>query len=326
MVDIPIQKIILLSFLSKYLDGLSLPSDEIISRHNVTSSVVMLGCHTHCEDEEKCVGFNYRTTKNVENCQLTNVTNNRENLKRGDWILMRNAEAVGRYNNPGQSCLDILQRTERASLGNGEYWVLLDNKPLNVYCDMKADGGGWTLVNNLVQNGSKEMDWFLANDYRRISEYKNKNLALSTYALRDLRSKMSFNQIRFFCRKKIPGRVLDIATKTNSLGQQVIKYFTAQTNTFPKSCGSYYRLPDDNSILASQCSRWGRESNNTYFVGKWGIDGSQVKARLFNHPAFVSGQAQWFTGGSKQRWECDDFYSISGYTISPDDFWKIFVR
>ena len=170
------------------------------------------------------------------------------------------------------------------------------------------------------------MDWHLANDYRQISDYKNQKLALSTYALRDLRSKMSFNQLRFFCRKKIPGRVFDIATnRTTSLGELVIKYFTAQTNTFPKSCGSYYRLPNDNSTLAGQCSQWGRESKK-YFVGQWHHDGFSVESRLFNHAAFVGGKAHWLIGQSNGRWECDDFEKTSGYTISRNDFWKIFVR
>ena len=54
----------------------------------------MLGCHIHCKGEKECVGFNYRTKRNVENCQLTNVTENRENSNKGDWILMRDSEAV----------------------------------------------------------------------------------------------------------------------------------------------------------------------------------------------------------------------------------------
>ncbi|XP_028408880.1 adhesion G protein-coupled receptor E2-like [Dendronephthya gigantea] len=54
----------------------------------------MLGCHNHCKDENKCVGFNYRTTKNVENCQLTNVTKEREKVKAGDWVLMLDIEAT----------------------------------------------------------------------------------------------------------------------------------------------------------------------------------------------------------------------------------------
>ena len=48
---------------------------------------------------------------------------------------------VGNYSNPGNSCLDILQRTTGTSLSSGDYWIVLDNKPLKVYCDMKVDGG-----------------------------------------------------------------------------------------------------------------------------------------------------------------------------------------
>ena len=170
------------------------------------------------------------------------------------------------------------------------------------------------------------MDWSLENDYQKISEYKTKKLALSTDALRDLRSKMSVNQIRFHCHKKIPGQVFDIATnKTNKLGQEVIKYFTAQTNIRPESCESYYRLPDDNSTLASNCSQWARESK-TKDVGKWHGDGAPVEDRLFNHVAFILHKTHWLIQQPGGRWECDDFIYTNGYTISRNDFWKVFVR
>ncbi|XP_028417282.1 uncharacterized protein LOC114541680 [Dendronephthya gigantea] len=188
---------------------------------------------------------------------------------------------------------------------------------------MESDGGGWTLVSNLVLNQSKSMDLFLTNDYKQISEYKNQKLALSTFALRDLASNMPFNQLRFFCRKKIPGRIFHIATnKSNSLGQEVVKYFTAQTNTPPKSCGSYYRLPDDNSTMASQCSRWGVESG-IFEVGKWNHDGVPVKERLIDLSVFIVHKAHWFNKQLSDRdWECDDLRE----PISQNDFWKIFVR
>ena len=48
---------------------------------------------------------------------------------------------VGSSSNPGNSCLDILQRTKGTSLSSGDYWIVLDNEPLKVYCDMKGDGG-----------------------------------------------------------------------------------------------------------------------------------------------------------------------------------------
>ena len=183
--------------------------------------------------------------------------------------------------------------------------------------------GGWTLITNLVLEKSEGMDWSLTKKYRQIKEYKTNKLALSTDGLHTLGTKMSFEQLRFFCHKKIPGRTFDIATTTNSSGNQVVQYFTAQTNDLPESCGSYYRLSDDNSKLAGQCARWGYQ-NSTKFVGKWHSDASS-KNRLLDHAAFVNGEVHWHVEKSKGRWECDDFEN-AGYTASSGDFWKIFVR
>jgi hypothetical protein len=186
--------------------------------------------------------------------------------------------------------------------------------------------GGWTLITNLVLKQSRGMDWSLANDYRQINESNKEKLGLSTHALRALGTKMPFKQLRFFCRKKIPGRSFDIATKINSLGHDVVQYFTAQTSTFPISCGSYYRLTDDNSILADQCSQWGYQSKH-YQVGKWHHEGYASNDRLFNCLAFVGFKAHWLVANvANGRWECDDFISSTGYAISAGDFWKIFVR
>ena len=169
------------------------------------------------------------------------------------------------------------------------------------------------------------MNWPWTNDYHEIDKYKNHKLALSTSGLCALGTKMSFSQLRFFCRKKIPGRTFDIATTNNvKLGKKVIQYFKAQTNTMPESCGTYYRLPDDNSILASQCARWGY--NSKYQVGLWHHGGRSSSARLFDHPAFVGSQVHWLVGQSNSRWECDDYIATKGYTVSAGDFWKIFVR
>ena len=165
------------------------------------------------------------------------------------------------------------------------------------------------------------MDWSLTDDYRQIEEYKTNKLALSTDGLRTLGTKLSFKQLRFFCHKRIPGRTFDIATTTNSSGNHVVQYFTAQTNIFPESCGSYYRLSDDNSKLATQCARWGFQSN--YFVGKWHHEHGAIANRLVDHAAFVAGEAHWYVQQSDGRWECDDYI---GNKVSSGDFWKIFVR
>ena len=188
--------------------------------------------------------------------------------------------------------------------------------------------GGWTLITNLVLEQSEGMDWSLTKKYRQIKEYKTNKLALSTDGLHTLGTEMSFEQLRFFCHKKIPGRTFDIATTTNSSGNQVVQYFTAQTNDLPESCGSYYRLSDDNSTLAGQCARWGYQ-NRKKFVGKWHSDGGPASSenRLLDHAAFVDGEVFWLVEQSNGRWECDDFaINNEGYTVSSGDFWKIFVR
>ena len=169
------------------------------------------------------------------------------------------------------------------------------------------------------------MDWTLADDYRQIQEYKNNKLALSTYALRTLGTKFSFKQLRFFCRKKIPGRTFDIATATNSSGKHVVQYFTAQTNTLPKSCGSYYRLSDDNSVLPGECDEWGLRHS-----GEWNYYDNANKPslaeRLLDHPAFIGYKVHFVVQQSGGRWECDDWEHTAGYALSSGDFWKIFVR
>ena len=169
------------------------------------------------------------------------------------------------------------------------------------------------------------MDFSLTGDYRQIKEYKTNKLALSTDGLRTLGTKLSFKQLRFFCHKKIPGRTFDVATTTNSSGDHVVQYFTAQTNNLPDSCGSYYPLSDDNSTLADQCARWGDQHQN-FFIGKWGYEGTLTANRLLDHAACVVAEANWLVYQPDGRWECDDWIFKAGYTVSSGDFWKIFVR
>ena len=77
------------------------------------------------------------------------------------------------------------------------------------------------------------------------------------------------------------------------------RYFTAQTDEFQESCGTYLSLIDDNSQLSPNCAKWKRQS------ARWSQKCVKGNQRLINHVAFIEGHYHWYTLGT-HRWGCDD--------------------
>ena len=119
--------------------------------------------------------------------------------------------------------------------------------------------GGWTLVYNLVLQTSNTFSFALEKNWKSISNYTTGKIVLTADALGDLMRKMPFQQLRFHCFKKNPGRTFHVVTNKNTLGRNVVKYFTAQTDVVPKSCHSFHPVFDDNSELSPNCSQNGRK-------------------------------------------------------------------
>ena len=142
-------------------------------------------------------------------------------------------------------------------------------------------------------------------------------MVLTKTAMNELRTHLSFTQLRFHCSKN-NGRTFHVTTAANCTGEAVVKYFSGQTDVQAASCGSYVRMENDNSRLAGVCQKW-------YNGGKWGLamPNTNDQARLYNLPAFVPRLYLWVLRyGPGKRWECDDY--LVGVTTG--DFWKIYVR
>ena len=154
--------------------------------------------------------------------------------------------------------------------------------------------------------------------YTGVSRYRNNRMVISPDGMRELRSRVSFTQLRFHCRKQQHGRTFHVKTAANSSGEAVVGFFGGDTDVFPKACGSFEKLKGDNSVLASKCVEWGKE-NGVFHVGKWGHEGNK---ELYIYSAFIAYYHHWATWPGHGRWECDDYRN----DLTRGDFWKIYVR
>ena len=156
-----------------------------------------------------------------------------------------------------------------------------------------------------------------SNSYRMIlAEYGLNNRLLMREGFAALHEDMAFTQIRFYCFKKKPGRVFHIMTNKNSTGTDVVKYFTT-SDDMPVACGSFTRLPDDNSSLAANCDKWGHPTLN-----RWGHRDYRKNHRLFSRPMAWRLELFYRIHGTVY-YKCDDNVNED---LSLHDTWKIFVR
>ena len=183
--------------------------------------------------------------------------------------------------------------------------------------------GGWLLISNAVINSSSATPQLsVETSYRGISNYRNNQTFLEKIAIKELRTHLSFTQLRFHCSKQ-QGRTFHVTTVANSTGEAVVQYFSGQTDVQPDACGSFHKMENDNSKLAGDCSKWGYNGTR-YYVGKWGHDRNQD--RLYYFAAFEVGLFHWMLDPNKlSPWMCDDNRD-SLVVVSPGDFWKVFVR
>ncbi|KAL9987345.1 hypothetical protein ACROYT_G001635 [Oculina patagonica] len=280
-------------------------------------------CFFVCSLEETCQSVTFLW--NDKECQIKKET---KKSRPGNFV--ENPAATYMENNfrakkgskssvPGSSCEDILISGE--SEGDGEYWIdpADSGDPFTVFCDMTTDQGGWTLISRFRMNDANSLnDAGLNSDsYREVlPNYNTNKQYLKRNGFNQLKIDMGFTQIRFYCFKKERGRVFHIMTNKDTKGANVIKFFT-DSDAMPEACGSFTRLPDDNSTLANNCGNWGYPNAN-----KWGHEEKRTDRRLFFRPLMWHDQRYYTVVGDPLT--CDD--DLNGLGMSLGDTWKIFVR
>ena len=158
----------------------------------------------------------------------------------------------------------------------------------------------------------------MSSSYRTIlPKYNSNNQYLLRNGFNQLKHDMGFTQIRFYCFKNNTGRVLHIMTNKDSKGADVVKFFT-DSDTAPRACNSFSRLPNDTSILALTCHRWGHPTAN-----RWGNLAMRTNDRLYRRP-FVWPGSGYFRFEAGKVYDCDD--TRPSQNMSVGDIWQIFVR
>ena len=65
--------------------------------------------------------------------------------------------------------------------------------------------GGWLLVSNVVVGNLSSLLFSYESSYHEISNYYKKSFLITADAMKELRTQLSFTQLRFHCRKNIKG-------------------------------------------------------------------------------------------------------------------------
>ena len=150
-----------------------------------------------------------------------------------------------------------------------------------------------------MDNNFTNVDDVVSTNYNNIG---NEKVLLDIPTVQQLQIITQFKQLRFECYKPSIGRRIDIATKDNAKGLAVLHYFLFHNISKAGACGSYKRLPNDNSLSTTDCLSW--------YEKLWGHTGDDYSRQMYEQLFFTWGYYHFMLGSENHagnRWECDDY-------------------
>jgi len=218
---------------------------------------------------------------------------------------------------PRASCLD--HRLAGCSI-SGDYDLMVSGRRFNSTCDMKSDGGGWTLIANYLRRASpgrvtptvpmRNQLPLMGGD--RVGDDESGTPHWG-HASNEILQLFKFKEYRFKCRSSSHSRQLDFKLHSPNC----MEYFrtgkgSCTGNNSPEKVKEFLEGVE---VMAGHTANLPDSAN----VG-W--EDQTADFALLNYPFNTGWKYHWALGAQNNRWECDDMETGG----SNSTFHQIWIR